>query len=310
MRNGEILKSSPDYQKGREAGLKAEEPPRDLVEFRSGYSCYVEGLGVFLAQHKIFTTDVGIYNFPEALSSRSSLSCFVSGLRRANPGIARNYIRRHRLDELKYNYNEKLGSSRLFMFERQQMLRGYQLGFVVGIARDFDVKLQDMGIPTDDLSYQAFMDGLNAKPREMPLQRGRSIETNYFLEESPHEIYESIDTNAYSTGLQVWLTSQGLGRIQSWEIRHPEALRAFKAALDGQVLSEYEPRKAIVRMPTSRENLIKYPPEENFIEKSYYPPSPIEEARREGANGYSLGKTARLLRQALGVTAQTSSSPQ
>ena len=119
--------------------------------------------------------------------------------------------------------------------------------------------------------------------------------------------YEPFDSQAYHTGLQLWLKSQGVERVQTWAIRHPEALRAFKAALSGQNISEYEPKP--IKLDFGLSGDINFGVDKHLIKKNYYhddkkslfdeliEPTPAEIARQQGQMGYSLGKTVRLIRK-------------
>lgn len=329
--NSEI-KTLPDYQKGLELGAHAQEPPSDLnsvtrlrlprgeefefgkflteasyryrrtisedlipekVAFRDGY---LEGLSAFLEQHSIPSRDI-FYTTPDILTSRNGFTGFVRGLRRESPAIARDYSQRRSSDKLIYEKGTESEWKFRARFERSQMLAGYRLGLIAGLARDTGVKLQGFYVPTDNVSYEAFMAGLRAEPRQVPVEKDPNYD-KFNLRENPYAVFETVDNIAYDAGLRIWLQSQGLGEIQSWQIRHPAALRAFKAALGGETLSEYELPKphAITDNPLPRQKDFT-----NLIEKidkfDQRPLSPYEISGIEGKQGYRLGKTIRARRQ-------------
>lgn len=56
-------------------------------------------------------------------------------------------------------------------------------------------------------------------------------------------VQEWIGDQAYHTGLRVWLESQGIQGVDTWQLRHPEALTAFRAAMNGEEIPSYEELK-------------------------------------------------------------------
>lgn len=339
--DAEFLKTLPEYQEGKEYGLSAEEPPANLYEvtrikltgeeplprtsllekrlekgyqpqfqeepipekvaFRNGY---FDGLKSFLAQHEISLRDVNVLNFPDVLTSKAGFGGFVRGLNRRKPDVGRDYTR-HQDDKFHFQYKPEPEWIARQRSDLSQTLSGYTLGLILSVARDFGSKLNYLEVPKDDMAHAAFMQGLSAEPRAIPLRRNRSGK-GYNLEDNPNAIYEllELDIDAYLAGLGVWLASQGLRHIKAWQIRHPEALRAFKTALEGQTLSEYEPKDVIVQVSSFKDESLKYPSNREFKKDSDLPLSPYELAKIEGYQGYQLGKTARVLR----ASAQSSTS--
>lgn len=277
-----------------------EEPIPEKIAYRQGF---FDGLREFLAQHGISLREAGAFNFPDVLTSKAGFDGFVQGLNRRKPAVGRDYTRRR--GELSYKYEPEPKWIARQRFNLSQTLSGYELGFILSLAKDFGVKLNYLEVPRDNMAYEAFMQGLSAESREIPLKRDHLKEKYHLIEESPYEIFEMVDNNAYLAGLKAWLANQGLRvHIEAWQVRHPEALRAFKAALEERVLPEYEPRELVIPTTPHKEELIKNYPRKDPIEKLYLPPSPFDELRRQGASGYSLGKAARELRQTLGASTQ------
>lgn len=319
--NAESLKTTPDFQNGRNLGLQAQEPPSNLnrittlsilrtldvpisklltgarqpvedlvqerVAFRKGY---LNGLREFLEGHGISSKDVLFFDSPDVIKTSMGLTGFTRGLRRESPGEARDYESVRTGDKLLfYNKTPEPDWVARSRFERGQKLAGYRLGFVTGLARDMAVKLGGLDVPSDDVAYQEFMSGLKAEPRAVTV---RTSTEKYSTKDDPFSVFDTINERSYTAGLQIWLRSQGLGTLESWQIRHPEALRAFKAGLNGDTLSEYELPKpsAIVVEEPRRKELI------NLIEKFDRPLSPYEISRMQGSQGYRLGKTIRAKR--------------
>ena len=328
--NAEALKTTPDFQNGRNLGLQAQEPPPNLniitvlsilrtldapisklltgarqpvedlvqerVAFREGY---LNGFREFLEGHGISSKDVLFFDSPDVIKTSAGLTGFTRGLRRESPAEARDYESARKGDKLLYNKLPEPDWVARARFERGQKLAGYRLGFVAGIARDMNVKLGGLDIPSDDLAYQEFMAGLRAEPRAVAVKPPAE---KYSTKSEPFSVFEAIDERSYTAGLRLWLQSQGLGSLQSWQIRHPEALRAFKAGLNGETLSEYELPKppAIVAAEPRRKELI------NLIDKFDRPLSSYEISRMECGRGYGLGKTLRAQKQV--ASASTSGS--
>lgn len=306
------------YQQGVESGSKAEDnpalrqietgvvlsrDPRGGVSFRKGY---IDGLKSFIVEHK-----VGSASRPEVLTGDDALRGYLRGLRRESPNVAREYTTGKSTKELIYPNREPepewLQQQRArSMFARE----GYRLGFVVGVVRDLDMALGLLEVPDDDLAYNAFMVGLKAESRTLPVERRSYGDKKYskFYEKEDSftarlRAHEMIDDTVYQVGLRIWLHTQGVAGVPTWAIRHPEALRAFKAGLSGEVLPEYsiQPRidsLSLKKYPYGERYDLKYPARTKEIinESKLFDDrrNPFGEARRQGRIGYQLGLTARI----------------
>lgn len=284
------------------------DPREDKVEtevdssraaFRLGY---VDGLQQFMDEKGIHIVSTGLFQGVSVLGSDDGLLGFVRGIKLEEPTIPRNYNvpKRNDLFE-KYRYSEPepkwMAEQR---FRDMHVQEGYKIGFVVGVARETGVVLTANDVQLDTVAYSAFKDGMEGKPRDLPLGTRRTSDREWkfmLKDESPvvaqMRAYELFDTQAYSTGLRVWLASQGITSVETWQVRHPEALRAFKAALRGETLSEYEPRP----VEHSRYDPLKSPylerKENPFRNKFDMEPTPFEIARQQGHAAYNLGKRVR-----------------
>lgn len=319
------------YQQGVESGLKAEDNPAlrqietevvlsrdplglspqlriprsesgiigESVSFRKGY---IDGLKSFIVEHKVGSTSLGIWATPEVLTGDDALQGYLRGLRRESPNAAREYPTKRSIKE--FIYLNRDPEPEWLQRQKTQLMfirEGYRLGFVVGVARDFDMTLDILEDPTDDPAYNAFMAGLKAEPRALPVERRsyRNKKYSKFYEEENSftaqlRAHEMIDNTVYQAGLRIWLHTQGVTGVSTWAIRHPEALRAFKAGLSGEVLPEYSIQPRIDPLSPK-----KYPYGErkkiiNKLKLFDDMPNPLEEARTQGRMAYQLGLTARI----------------
>lgn len=241
-------RSSLEFQLGAESGSKAEDvsileqsrtpkPETGIyVERDSFLRGYVQGLKTFIAAHK-----VGIWVTPDALTEGDTLKGYLKGLRRESPNVAGEIPKK----------------------STENFKEGYRLGFVVSVARDFDINLNLFHeLPSDDPAYNAFMAGFRAEPRALPID------------------------NMYHTGLKVWLRTQGAVNVSTHEIRNPKALNAFKAGLNGEDLPEdLRQRPHPVRLYYERD----------FLDNQ---PDFIEQIRRQEIEAYRLGLETRKVREA------------
>lgn len=290
------------YQQGVESGSKAEDASARMtgepVSFRKGY---FDGLTGFIAQHQVDTASLGIWSNPEVLTLDDALRGYLRGLRRQKPDVAREYLTGTSTKESIY-LNKDPKSEWLQPMRTQSMFarQGYRLGFVVGVVRDFDMTLGILEVPTDDPAYNAFMAGLQAEPRALP------VEPRYYGDKEDLKFYEKedffttqlrthqmIDDTVYQAGLRIWLHTQGATDVPIWAIRHPEALRAFKAGLRGEVLPEYniQPRDNL-KYPSYRKESIN---KEKLFDDWF---NPFKETTRQGERAYRLGLTARITMEA------------
>ena len=287
------------YQEGQRMGTEALDlPAASDASLRRGY---IEGLRTFLAGKNVDPKSLhGVYTSPENLVFDSVVAGYSRGIKRQPPNFQRDF----RIRDSKYQENLNYVSVWLADLQARTMQErdGFALGFVVGVIKDFGVTLHSLEIPGDDPSFRAFINGLTAEPRAIGETRKRSSRDKYLFEKmdpffAQVEGYARKDDQMYHAGLRVWIHSLGL-RIDTWQLRHPEALRTFKAALQGEVLSEYEPQEQ--RWPagkgTDLNNLINHRFEEKkSLKKTLLDEEsdPHEIARSWGRSGYKLGSAAR-----------------
>lgn len=344
------------FQRGQEAGVKAEEAPvlqqieaqvltaRDprtvslhpieprpdtailgeSVGFRIGY---IAGLQEFLTAHNVDMKWMLDPNAtPEGLRSDDTLVGYLQGMRRQSPNRGRDVFQRT-VAEKPFNkfrdYEPEPEWLSRFRAQTAQQQGGYKLGFLVGVARDFDVTLTGLEIPSDNPSYEAFMQGSRGETRAMPIElkpKTDKYEINEFeskdygLGLGGIWVYDALDDSAYKVGQRVWLASEGVDAFYAHFIRHPEALRAFKAALEGQVLPEYTKPSALDSLTSPRrtrldDDLGLIRSEKYLLNEEEYPKkykslfdepqrsNPFEEARQAGKTGYEMGQLARQGRQ-------------
>lgn len=279
------------------------------ISFRRGY---IDGLKHFIAEHKI--AGLGMWTTPDILTGDDGLQRYLGGLRREKPNIVREYSTRESTKELISSKKElELPRSLQEMRIRSMSRRaGYRLGFAVGVTRDFDMALGALEIPTDNLSYEAFMAGLRTDSKALPVKQKPYGDEKYidFKDEdslgSQLRVYETIDEMAYQAGLRIWLHAQELIDVPTWVIRHPEALRAFKAGLSGEILPEYSlqlrtdplfPREYPYEKKIIN-NVLPFKELNDKLELFNDRPNPFEETRRLGKMAYQLGLTARIKMEA------------
>ncbi len=297
MKDLDLVIANPEqsvvYQQGVEFGAKAKDPfsfyvrPGDVSSYLKGYAV---GLKRFIDGHGINLAGLGLWGISEALTGDHALHGYLRGLRRENPSVPRQYFSRVTKEITNDHINHRVG---------------WGLGFAVGIARDFGVSLGAHEIPLDDLLYKALMAGLKAEPREWSLlaERELSINQKDDLFTDQLRVNKVMDEMAYIRGLGIWLKSEGITGVSTGAIRHPEALRAFKAAYWGQRLPEYDESssllKALAKGRIGTDKGIRYREYQNNKKGSFEDPSsPVEVARDVvrilGRIGDQLGLAARL----------------
>ena len=342
------------FQQGQEAGIKAEEAPvlqqieaqvlaaRDpravsllpreprpdtailgeTVGFRRGY---IVGLQEFLTTHNVDMKWMLDPNAtPEGLRSDDTLVGYLQGIRRQSPNRGRDVFQRTVAEKPFNKFRDYEPEPEWLVKLRTQTAQqqgGYKLGFLVGVARDFDITLTGLEIPSDNPSYEAFMQGSRGETRAMPIElkpKTDKYEINKFeskdygLGLGGIWVYDALDDSAYKVGQRVWLASEGVDAFYAHFIRHPEALRAFKAALEGQVLPEYTRPSVLDTLRTEPrgryDDDFKLTKRETFYENEYpkkykslfdepQKPNPFEETRQAGKTGYEMGQLARQGRQ-------------
>lgn len=312
------------YHQGVESGLEAKdahklssqlETPRpefgiinDNISFRKGY---IDGLKGFIIKHKVDPTRLGIWTTLETLTEDDALRGYLRGLRRQSPNVAREYPTRKLGNKLYLNDYPEPEWLRRMRTQSMSTRGGYELGFAIGLVRDFDIALGTLELPTDDPAYDTFMAGLKAEPRALPLERKPYEDKEYLIyynEEDPFtaqlRAYEMADNTMYLAGLRIWLHIQGVADVPTWDIRHLEALRAFKAGLSGEVLPEYSEQPIdpllLIKPPCGKEHDVeRILFTEEITNKSKLLDdrlNPFEEARMQGRKAYQLGLKARLAR--------------
>lgn len=330
------------YQRGHESGTQATEAPEltavearfqslsttfttsrlgristpeagtldESVVFRQGYA---NGLADFLKTYGVDLRFAGFYASPDrlrdVLRDDAVVVGYLQGMRRQSPGIDRKLPAFSTTEEIskEFLYSEQKPNWQIYLEQViAQRRHGYQLGFLVGVARDFDITLNPFEVPTDNPTHLAFMQGLNAEPRAMPIEpkpARHELEKKFSRYDglaSGVSIYDALDNMAYVTGQRVWLASQGLDTKYVFFIREPESLGAFKVGLEGQVLPELMPSP-----PSYRTRLDPLP--ENNLDKSLrnYEPIPqklkgfesVDAAREQRRLAYETGLKARITRK-------------
>ena len=300
------------FLRGQKAGVQAEEAPilqqiasqvlavrsapylkaskQDIADlengvgFRRGYSA---GLQEFLTAHNVDMRFLGTNSNPEGLKFDDVLVCYLRGLQRQSPSRGRDIFQRTVAEKpfgkpLYYELEPEWLVELRFRTSQQQ--GGYKLGFLTGIAKDFNITLTGFEIPSDNPSYEAFMQGLRGEERPMPFIELKQPKDLNFKDYGFQGMWalDRLDETAYAVGQKVWLASEGIDVFYAIFIRHPEALRAFKVALEGQILPESIVPKAPIRS-TLDELLFNEP----------QGPDPLAEARTAAKTGYEMGILAR-----------------
>ncbi|GEM_PF-5173101 len=146
---------------------------------------------------------------------------FIKGLNRENPNN-HNPTVKDDSEAAVWEYTLDLISDHLFT-------DGYFLGFMIGLARDYDLNLNQVEVPKDAEQYALFNRGLNAQPRTYSPLIGAN-----FAFKGDQIIVIKLESWIYEGGLKLWLHQQGLDVGLADKISHPETLDAFKVALDGK----------------------------------------------------------------------------
>ncbi|MDP3765371.1 MAG: hypothetical protein Q8R04_02560 [Nanoarchaeota archaeon] len=286
---GERLKlAHPDIRKGYDAGSRAEKPPVDLEDVvkyqrifeetftlgedigtNAGFALqgYSTGLEFYMSQR-------GVPNFSVLgrIAKVDGFVRFISGLEMSHPKIERKSLYDFRLADGEIDYD---ASTRYTSIQE-----AYKMGFKVAMAKKYGFIARDEQIPIDSISYVAFRRGLVAECVSLPAKENTKLEL-FDIQ------FQTLDENAYQLGIEVWLRSQNIKDVNVEQIRNPEALKAFKAALSGEVLPQYEKGLASRGLATARE-----------LAKPilHQPQSPQNLAYNIGYAAYLLGKRARQAR--------------
>ncbi len=301
----------------QEQSSKVELDPEKL-SFRLGY---LNGVQEFLQTRSIDSASLGVASL-EVLTDDQVLRAFLSGMRLHSPSQAhRDWTlgATTKTSKILEEILPKYGAGFLVEseFPDQQTKAGYRLGFVVRIAREHGIVLKGLQVPANESSYHAFMQGSKAESRPLPvyLEIPKSLllekiskphyekEERSLFAETSRGINQFVDEAAYHVGLQVWLKTQGIPEVATYLIRHPEALKAFKSAWNGEVIAEYEPQpeqKLINNLRLERLLDNKILEEKIYVSDNGKPwdvprePSPAEIIREQAQLAYNLGKLARL----------------
>jgi hypothetical protein len=109
----------------------------------------------------------------------------------------------------------------------------YMVGFAIALA-DKGVRVEGITVPFDEQSYNAFFKGRSAVP--VKTIDGLTAVSIQDVADMPNDM-----DMYYRLGLRLWVVEQGLdGKINPDDLRHPESLYAFKTALSGKVMGDYD----------------------------------------------------------------------
>lgn len=285
-----------ETQEGVLAGSQASEIPESFgVNGRLGY---IKGLETYLSSRGVDISSLPSHSF-ELITNDGSIFGFNKGLRREAPQLGRNYA-------LSYAQYPEIYLKHLPSKQEGDLLRGlrrrvedentgYVLGFIVGVLKDYNVVLNTLEAPQDNPSFEAFASGLQAKPRVLK----EPDDPKKFDTKNPYrsmiETYDTIDELAYSAGLRVWIKSLGL-KIDTWKLRHPASLNAFKAALEGTGPDETGDSRHQTTQPGTYTSKFLFP-SENIKNSTDFSkaPNPYETYEYWRNIGSALGKKAILL---------------
>ena len=103
----------------------------------------------------------------------------------------------------------------------------YMIGFAASVVRDFDCGLHMVEIPYSRPGYDKFIVGASAE--SLPIPTPNQDESSYTFRMDNYLI--SHDENYYNAGLRAWLSKNDAAKVPVNMVRHPEALKAFKAKL-------------------------------------------------------------------------------
>lgn len=321
----------PDFRRGFEAGIIASEPSAFTVfrllvarqsqrsaldpeeRIRRGYpkpseftlegdrqaevyvGGYISGLRVFLSEHRFdinSPSPLGLIS-PVILRGFDTLNGYVDGLGRKHPKLYNKLNQREKPSQAEY--------------EEEERRRGYTLGFAVGLMRDFGIRANLADVPEDAETFVDFDLGRNG-------EAGRSQQPSY------RDFTELRSQRAYELGLTVWLKQQGIKEVKAPWISSALALEAFKAALGGATLTQYEPLpkprlEQWWRLPSwelpglMRNNNLFEKPEVNDDEIKKTPTNQ-EIERMRTVSAYRLGKRVREQRLAREQTTSEQTPPQ
>lgn len=190
-------------------------------------NAYLEGVIQFFEGRGLV---IPIGSHMESILQSQGLSGFIKGLNREKPNP------QERLNPPSGKYTDpETWAYTLDLITRQLYSEGYFLGFMIGLARDYGLNLNQCEVPKDDAQYELFNKGTNAQPRVYTPLIGAN-----FLFEGDQKIAIQLENWIYKGGLKLWLHQQGLDINFADKISHPEALEGFKTALSGEQITDTE----------------------------------------------------------------------
>lgn len=220
---------------GLNAGLNALNP---LDEFSKAFGdsvdqntrkqfleAYLQGVSQFFESRGLV---MPIGSHMEDILQPQGLSGFIRGLNREKPNP------QERLDPPSGEYTDpETWAYTLNLITQQLYSEGYFLGFMIGLAKDYDLNLCQLEVPKDAPQYELFNRGVNAQPRAFTPMIGAN-----FVFEGDQKIAIQLENWIYEGGLKLWLHQQGLDANLADKISHPEVLEGFKATLSGEQIAD------------------------------------------------------------------------
>lgn len=186
---------------------------------------YLQGASQFFENRGLV---MPIGSHMEDILQPQDLSGFIKGLNREkpNPQERLNPPSGEYSDPATWEYTLNIITQHLYS-------EGYFLGFMIGLARDYNLNLHAIEVPADAAQYELFNRGVNAQPRVFTPLIGAN-----FVSEGDQKIAIKLESWIYEGGLKLWLHQRGLDINLADKISHPEALEGFKAALSGEQMTD------------------------------------------------------------------------
>ena len=216
------------------------------TDLREGY---LEGLHTFVKRRKIQVArkvDSGIVI--HQLRRDEGLDDFLRGMQREAPVQTEivNYIPIS-FDDYIPNLNKGRQDKRLKLPPLSPKQRHtYTLGFMVSVARDFDVVLQAEEVPETLTAYSAFANGsegnslvYNGRKEfgNLLTSLAKSREKEYGFTSFISEL-KTPEERCYEAGLKVWLAGQKLDQKYAAQLANTDYLEGFKDAIEGRPIKE------------------------------------------------------------------------
>lgn len=220
--------NDPDFQKGVFMGFQAQNPlsRENLTEgiglnrnhFLNGY---LRGLKQYLASKEIILPwDI---NIETNIVQPYFLLGYSHGLERKNPNIPDNIF-----GEKDENLGEEGNIYRASIEATENTLKteGYIIGFIVSVAKDFDLTLDQHDIPTDDHSYEVFMAGYEGRTFASVPQPNQNVE---WASDFDKDVADLLRRRKYEAGMKIWLRKHKLDiNIASEFTDNPQKLEDLK----------------------------------------------------------------------------------